>query len=261
MNITVCLKQVPETVDVKIDAKTESVVKAGLKNIINPLDTYALEEGVRLKERFGGKVTVISMGPPPVADTLKEAISLGADEGVLLSDNAFEGADTWATAFTLSAAIGKIGQFDLVICGRQAVDGDTGQVGPQLAEMLRVPVVTNVSKIEEVAGGGISVRRMTDEGQAVVQASLPALITVTKEINVPRLPSLRSIVKSRSAVIPVWGLKELGLEAGRVGLAGSFTEVVKLFQPVRSRKSTRLQGDLKEQVELLFETLKTSGLV
>jgi len=261
MNIVVCLKQVPETVDVKIDPQSGNIVKTGIKNVINPLDTYALEEGVRFKERFGGKVTVLSMGPPQVADTLKEAISLGADEAILLSDNAFEGGDTWATAFTLSAAINKLGQYDLVICGRQAVDAATGQVGPQLAEMLKIPAVTNVNKIEEIADGGMRVRRMTDEGQAVIQISLPAVITVTKEINVPRLPSLRSIVKSRSAVIPVWGLKELGLDTSKVGLAGSFTQVVKLFRPERTRKTTRLQGELKEQVDLLIETLRTGGLV
>jgi len=261
MNIIVCLKTVPEATEVKIDPATNNLVRQGTKNIINPLDAYALEEAVRLKEKNGGKVTVISMGQLENKDTLKEAVSLGADEAILLSDAAFTGADTWATANTLAAAIKKSGQFDIVVCGRQTLDGDTGQVGPQLAEMLDVPVITNVSKIEEIAGGQIRLQRMTDEGHAVVQAPLPVVITVTKEINVPRLPSLRSIIKSKSAVIPVWGLANLGVDPAKVGLVGSYTKVTKLFYPDRTRKTTVLQGELKVQVDLLCEKLKDSGLV
>lgn len=261
MNIVVCLKTVPEATDVKIDRETMSLIRQGTKIIINPLDTYALEEGVRTKEKYGGKVTVISMGPPETRDVLKEAISLGADEAILLSDSAFAGSDTWATAYTLAVAINKLGQYNLVICGRQTVDGNTGQVGPQLAEMLGVPVITNISRIEEIADGQIRVKRMIDEGHVVVQAPLPAVITVTKEINVPRLPSLRSIIKSKSAVIPVWGLQELGVDPGRVGLAGSFTEVIKVFYPERTHQTTIFQGDLGNQVDSLVDKLKATGLV
>src|SRR3989304_7489773 len=139
MNIVVCLKQVPGTTDVKIDPQTNTLIRQGIKNIMNPFDTYAMEEGVRVKERYGGKVTAISMGPPQAQEMLREAISVGADEAVLLSDGAFAGADTWATAFTLARAINKLGQHDLIICGRQTIDGDTGQVGPELAEMLKIP--------------------------------------------------------------------------------------------------------------------------
>lgn len=261
MNVIVCLKSVPEVASVKIDPATGDLVMPGIKNVINTFDSYALEEGVRTKEKFGGKVTVISMGPPQVADTLKETVSLGADEAILLSDNAFAGADTWATAYTLAAAINKLGQYDIVICGRQTVDGNTGQVGPQLAEMLGLPVITNVSKIEEIAEGQLRTRRMIDEGQAVVQAPLPAVITVTKEINVPRLPSLRSIMRSKNAVIPVWDLKELGIDPGRVGLPGSFTQVIKVFYPERTRQSTIFQGELENQIDSLVDKLKSSGLV
>ncbi len=261
MNIVVCLKQVPGTMDVKIDPETNNLMRQGTNNVINPFDTYALEEGVRLKERYGGKVTAVSMGPPQAVDMLRETISLGADEAILLSDSAFAGADTWSTAYTLALAINKLGQYDLVICGRQTVDGDTGQVGPELAEMLKVPLIAYVSQVEEIAGGQIRVKRMIDEGHVVIQASLPAVITVTKEINVPRLPSLRSIVRSKNAVIPVWSLQRLSIDPGRVGLAGSFTQVIKVFYPQRIRQATIFQGDLGNQVDSLVDKLKATGLV
>jgi electron transfer flavoprotein beta subunit len=261
MNIVVCLKQVPGTTDVKINPQTNTLIRQGIKNIINPFDTYALEEGVRLKEKFGGKVTVISMGPPQAVDMLKEAISLGADEAVLLSDGAFAGADTWATANTLSGAIKKLGQFDIVICGRQSTDGDTAQVGPEMAEMLGVPFVAYVGQIEEISGSQIRVKRMIDEGNEVIQSPLPVVITVTKEINVPRLPSLRGIMKSKSAKVPVWTVQDLGMDPNKVGLAGSFTKVVRIFTPQRTHKAEMLQGEMEEQVTCLVGKLKESGLV
>lgn len=259
MNIIVCLKQVPGSTEVKIDPKTNTLIRQGIKGIINPLDAYALEEGVRLKERYGGEVTVISMGPPQTMETLREAISLGADKVVLLSDSAFAGADTLATALTLAAAIKKLGAYDVVICGRQTIDGDTGQVGPELAEMLGVAFVAYVSKVEEAAGGSLRVQRMIEEGHEVMEASLPALITVVKEINVPRLPSLRGIAKSKSAVIPVWGAKELGVDPDTVGLAGSATRVVKVFTPQRVSKGEVLKGDIAAQVDALVSKLKAAG--
>ena len=261
MNIVVCLKQVPGTADVKIDPQTNNLIRQGIKNTINPFDTYALEEGVRIRERHGGKVIVISMGPPQAETMLREAISLGADEAVLLSDSAFAGADTWATAYTLATAIKKLGQYYVVICGRQTLDGDTGQVGPELAEMLAVPSITYVSKIEEISDIQIRAQRMIDEGHEVIQAPLPAVITVTKEINVPRLPSLRGIAKSKSAVIPVWNLKELGCDADKVGLSGSFTKVVKIFYPQRNRQARIFQGDLGNQVGCLVDELRSAGLI
>jgi electron transfer flavoprotein beta subunit len=261
VNIIVCLKQVPGTTDVKIDPETNNLKREGIKNIMNPLDTYALEEGVRIKERSGGKVTVISMGPPPAKDMLREAVSLGADEAILLSDMAFAGADTWATAFTLAAAIKKIGQYGIVLCGRQTFDGDTAQVGPELAEMLGVSLITNVSKIEEMADGQMRVNRMVDEGHAVVQTPLPAVITVTKEINVPRIPSLRSIMKAKNANIQTWTLADLGVDANKVGLNGSYTKVVKIFYPQRTRQATMLKGEMDAQIDTLVEKLKATGLV
>lgn len=261
MNVVVCLKQVPGTTDVKIDPQTNNLIRQGIKNIINPFDTYALEEGVRIKERFGGKVVVFSMGPPQAQEMLREAISLGADEAILLSDSAFGGADTWATAYTLAAAIKKLGQYGIVVCGRQTLDGDTGQVGPELAEMLNVPLIAYVSRIEEIADRQITARRMTDEGHEIIQSPLPAVITVTKEINVPRLPSLRGIAKSESAVIPVWNLQQLGVDPAKVGLSGSFTRVVRVFFPQRACQAEILQGELEEQVDHLVDKLKAAGLL
>lgn len=261
MNIIVCLKQVPGTTEVKINPQTNTLIRQGIKNVINPFDTYALEEGVRLKEKFGGKVTVISMGPPQAIDMLREAISLGADEAVLLSDGAFAGADTWATAFTLTGAVKKLGQYDLVICGRQSTDGDTAQVGPEMAEMLGVPFVAYVGGIEEISGVQIRIKRMIDEGHETIQSPLPLVITVTKEINVPRLPSLRGIMKSKSAKIPVWTAQEMGLDTNKVGLAGSFTKVVKIFSPQRNHQAEILKGEMEGQVTCLIDKLKESRLI
>jgi electron transfer flavoprotein beta subunit len=260
MNIVVCLKQVPGTTEVKIDPQTNTLIRQGIENIINPFDTYALEEGVRLREKFGGKVTVITMGPPQAEAALREAVSLGADEAVLLSDRAFAGADTWATAYTLSKAIAKIEKYDLIICGRQTIDGDTGQVGPELAEMLDVPFVAYVSHIEEIKEKYLRVNRMVEEGYEVMETTLPAVITVAKEINVPRLPSLRGIMKSKSAAIATWGVKELGADAAMVGLAGSSTQVIKVFFPQRVHQAEMLSGTLEQQIETLVERLRQAGL-
>jgi electron transfer flavoprotein beta subunit len=260
MNICVCLKQVPGTTEVKIDPQTNTLIRQGIENIINPFDTYALEEGVRLKEKHGGKVTVITMGPPQADAALREAVSLGADEAVLLSDRAFAGADTWATSYTLSRAIAKLKDYDLIICGRQTIDGDTGQVGPELAEMLDIPFIAYVSHIEEIKEKYLRVTRMVEEGHEVMETTLPAVITVAKEINVPRLPSLRGIMKSKSAAIATWGIKELGVDAAMVGLAGSSTQVIKVFFPQRVHQAEMLSGTLEQQVEMLVDRLRQAGL-
>ncbi|TES87348.1 MAG: electron transfer flavoprotein subunit beta/FixA family protein [Dehalococcoidia bacterium] len=261
MNVVVCLKQVPGTTQVKIDPQTNTLIRQGIENIINPFDTYAIEEGVRLRERTGGKVTAISMGPPQAETALREAISLGADEGILLSDPTFAGADTWTTSYTISAALRKLGQYDLVICGRQTLDGDTGHVGPQLAEMLALPFIAYVSQIEEIADGSLRVQRMVEDGYEVVESPLPAVITVVKEINMPRLPSLRGIARSKSATIPVWGAKELNTDPGRVGLAGSFTRVIRIFSPQRVCQGEIFQGEAEEQVDCLVNRLKDDGFI
>ncbi len=261
MNIIVGLKQVPGTTEVKIDPETNTLIRQGIENIINPFDTYAIEEAVRLREKHEGKVTVMTMGPPQAEAALREAVSLGADEAVLLSDRTFAGADTWATAFTLSRAVIKLEPYDLVICGRQTIDGDTGQVGPELAEMLDVPFVAYVSKIEEIRDGYLRVLRMIEEGHELIETTLPAVITVSKEINVPRLPSLRGIMKSKSAKISTWGLDDLGVTEDMVGLAGSSTQVIKIFFPQRVCVAEILEGTPEAKVESLVEKLRGAGLL
>ncbi len=261
MNIVVCLKQVPGTTKVKIDPQTNTLIRQGIESIVNPFDAYALEEGVRLKERCGGKVTAVSMGPPQAEEVLREAVSLGADEAILLSDRAFAGSDTWVTAYTLARAMDKLGQYDLIICGRQTIDGDTGQVGPELAEILGLPFVAYVSEVEEINSGHIRVRRMVEEGYEVIEAPLPAAITVVKEINVPRLPSLRGLTKAKSAVIPVWTAEELGADKNMVGLSGSATRVIKIFFPQRVSSSEIFQGDLASQVDTLVEKLREVKII
>ena len=256
MNVVVCLKQVPGITEVKIDPETNTLIREGIKNIVNPFDTYALEEGVRIKERYGGKVTTVTMGPPQAEEVLREAISLGADEAILLSDSAFAGADTLATAYTLATAINKIQEYDLIICGRQTVDGDTGQVGPELAEMLEMPFVAYVSKVEEIESDHMRIQRMVEDGHETIETLLPAVITVVKEINVPRLPSLRGLAKAKSAAIPIWTATELGVDENTVGLPGSATKVIKVFFPQRVHRGEILQGELESQVESLLNNLR-----
>ncbi len=261
MNIIVCLKQVPGTTKVAIDPKTNTLVRQGIKSIVNPFDTYALEEAVRLKERYGGQVTAISMGPPQAEEMLREAIAVGADAAILLCDIAFAGSDTLATSAALTGAIRKIGEYDLVICGRQSIDGDTGQVAPEMAENLGLPFVSYVSKVEEIASGTIRAQRSVEDGHELVEASLPAVISVTKEINVPRLPSLRGLAKAKSAVIPKWTAADMGIDKDTVGAAGSATRVVKIFFPQRVCHGEMLPGSPQSQAETLVVKLREAKVI
>ena len=256
MNIIVCIKQVPETTEVRINPETNTLIREGVKSIINPFDMYAIEEAIRLKERFGGKITVLTMGPPQADAALREAISLGADDGVLVGDRAFAGSDTWATSYTLSGAIKKIGTFDLIICGKQASDGDTAQVGPGISAHLNIPQVTYVKKIEELNEKSMRVERMMEEGFEIIETPLPALITVVKEINEPRLPSLKGIMRSKSAQITMWGQKDLNLDPQNIGLCGSPTQVVKIFTPPARTGGQILSGEVPEIAEKLVSLIK-----
>lgn len=256
MNIIVCIKQVPNTTDVKIDPVTNTLIRDGVESVINPFDTYAIEEGVRLKERFGGKVTVITMGPPQAEKALREAVSLGCDEAVLVSDRKFAGSDTWATSYTLSQAIRKVGSFDIIICGKQASDGDTAQVGPGISTHLDIPQVTYVKKIEDVANNKMKVERMTETGYDVVETPVPCLITVVKEINTPRIPSLKGMMKSKSAKITSWTAADIEAEPDSIGLDGSPTRVVKIFSPPPRKGGEMLSGDVKDVTADLAALLK-----
>lgn len=260
MNIIVCIKQVPETTEIRIDKQTNTLIREGVPSIINPFDTYALEEAITIRERCGGKVTVITMGPPQAEQALREAISMGVDEGILLSDRAFAGGDTLATSYTLSRAIKQIHKFELVICGKQAIDGDTAQVGPGVAEMLGIPFIAYVRKIEEIREGYIRAERMMEEGYDVIEMSLPALITVVKEINEPRLPSLRGMLKAKKENIPVWNLEKLGGDTGKFGLNGAPTQVIRIFTPESRPGGEMLEGTIEEAVTKLIREMKETKL-
>lgn len=255
MNIVVCIKQVPGTMEVKMNKETNTIIREGVESIINPFDTYAVEEGLRIRERAGGKVTVLSMGIPSVAELLKDTIGLGADDAVLLSDRAFAGADTLATAYALSMGVRKIGGADLIICGKQATDGDTAQVGPSLAEKLGYPHTTYVRKIEEIKEGYIRCQRMTEDGYEVVEMPLPAVITVVKEINEPRLPSIKNMMRAKKAVVNVWTADDIGADKNLCGLKGSPTQVVRTFVPIHDISSEMIEGDAVQQAAKLADKL------
>lgn len=261
MNIIVLVKQVPDTAEVKINRETNTLVRDGVPSIINPYDRYAIEEALRLREKHGGMVTAVTMGPPQAAEALKEAVSLGADEVVLISDRAFAGADTWATSYALAKGIRKIGSYDLVIAGKQAIDGDTAQVGPETADMLGIPFVAYIRKIEQVGGNKMTAERMMDEGYDVVETSLPALITVVKEINQPRLPSLKGKMKAKGLQITAWSAKDIGADVNLCGLKGSPTKVVKIFPPAPRGQREILRGPLDEQVGVVAKKLKEQSLL
>ncbi|MCG2791786.1 MAG: electron transfer flavoprotein subunit beta/FixA family protein, partial [Actinomycetia bacterium] len=251
MKIVVCIKQVPGTTEIKIDPETNTLIREGIENIINPFDAYAIEEGVRIRERFNdGEVEVIAltMGPPQSREILKEAISVGVDSAVLLSDRAFAGADTWATSTTLAKAINKIEDCRLVILGKQTLDGDTGQVGPELAQRLNIPFIGYASSILEINRNKMKVKRLMEDRYETFEVNLPAAISVVKDINTPRVPSLRGKMKAKSAEIPVWDANQLEADEDEVGLSGSYTQVVKIFTPKIKHEIKMIEGSPGEQV-------------
>lgn len=236
MQIVVSIKQVPDTTEIRIDPKTNTLIRQGVPSIVNPYDMHAVEEAIRLRDRFGGRVTVISMGPPQAKAALKKCIALGADEAILLSDRLFGGSDTLATSYVLSQAIIKIRDengLDLVLCGKQAIDGDTAQVGPGIARRLGLQQLTYVETIEEIdpASKTIAVRRHLDDGSEIVKTRLPAMITVVKEINEIRHAGLKHLMRASRYEIPVWTSAQLGIDVTKVGLKGSPTSVAKSFVP------------------------------
>ena len=261
MNVAVCVKQVYGKVKIEIDPNSGKLLEGGSDPVINPLDLYALEEAIRLKEKQQGKVVAISMGSSDAQNVLREAIAIGADEATLASDPDFADSDTWATSLVLSRAIQKAGPFDLVICGRQSIDGGTGHVGPQMAQFLGLPFVGSVSKIEETASDRMKVVRMVEDGHQVIETVLPAVISVVKEINVPRLPSLRGTMAAKKAVIPILNAQSLGLDPKEVGLSGSPTRIARAFVPQRGGQSEMFQGTPQEQVEQLIARLRETKVI
>ncbi len=236
MNVICCIKQVPNTAEVKIDPETNTLMRAGVESIANPYDMVALEAALTVKDRYGGKVTAISMGPPQAEEILREAVALGADNAILLSDRLFAGADTLATAYTLMKAIQKIERedpVDLVVCGKQAVDGDTAQVGPGIATRLGYTQFTYVTGIEEIDANDrlITVRRKVEGGFEIIRGPLPALLTVELDLAKPRRASLSQLINSLRADIPVWNAEMIEGDPQKLGLKGSPTWVRKIFSP------------------------------
>lgn len=237
MNIVVCLKQVPDTTEVKIDPKTGTLIREGVPSIINPDDKNALEEALVLKEKVGAKVTIISMGPPQAEAALREAIAMGADEAILISDRAFAGADTLATSNALAGALRKL-DYDIVFAGRQAIDGDTAQVGPEIAEHLNIPQITYVEKVE-VEGDSLKVQRAWEDGYEVIKVKTPVLLTAIKELNEPRYMHMANIFETYKKEIKVWSAADIDVDKSLLGLAGSPTKVKK-----SSTKEAKGQGEL-----------------
>ena len=263
MNILVLVKQVPDTTEVKLDPKTGNLLREGLKSIMNPEDRHALEAAVAIKETSGGKLTVLSMGPPQAIDVCTEAMGMGADEAVLLSDRAFAGADTWATSFTLGRAIETIGAFDLILCGRQAIDGDTAQVGPQVADYLDIPQVTYVEEIEHIDAALVTVKRQLENGYERIHCSLPALLTVIGSINTPRYAHVGRMIDAckEKAHIKVLNAADIGVTTSQVGLDGSLTQVVKTFSPDFKRQGKIFDGTHAEAVSELLGNISQSDAV
>lgn len=257
MKIVCCLKQVPDAKNVRLDPKTNTLSREGVQSIMNPYDRHALEEGVRLKEQYGGTVVALSMGPPQAEEMLREAIACGADEGVLVSDRAFAGSDTWATTYTLTMAIKAIGGCDLVLCGKQAIDGDTAQVGPGLAHRLDFAYASYARKVHGVEGGALLLQRMMDDGYDELRVALPALLTVVKEINEPRIPSLKGKMRAKQAVIKRLDAAAIGADPACLGLAGSPTKVFKVFAPELRGDRTMLAGAIHEQASQLAAILQS----
>ena len=262
MDIIVCIKQVPDTTEVKIDPATNTLIRQGVPSIVNPFDKNALEAALQLKEQHGGKVTVLSMGPPQAKDALKECLAMGADEAVLMSDRAFGGADTLATSRTLAAGIKKLGPCDLLICGKQAIDGDTAQVGPEIAEALDIPQVTYAAKLEVGPDGKVRIEREHEEGYEVVETTLPLMITVVKSINEPRLPTVKGTMKANRKEIPVLTAADIDVDLDTIGLKGSPTQVHRIFTPKQRVQGQLIQADSpQEAVAQLMSKLAEAKLI
>lgn len=260
MNIVVCIKQVPDSDKVTIDRETNRLNRAGVPSIINPFDENALEMALQLKDEHGGKVTALSMGPPQAVEALRTALSHGADAAILVSDRKFGGADTWATSYTISLAIKKLGDVDLVLFGKQAIDGDTAQVGPGVAHFLDIPALT-YAKAVEVTGDTLKVTKVTEDGYEVWDIDTPCALTVVKEANQLRMPSLKKKMAAKKAEIPCWGFDELEPDEEKIGLAGSPTKVSKVFAPPIKLNKEILSGEPAEMITDLIHKLKERNVL
>ncbi len=254
MNMIVCCKQVidPEAppASFKVDASANKVVPPpGVPPVISPFDENAVEAALKIKDAKGGKITVLTLGTNLLRDVVKKPLSMGADELILLEDEAYVGGDSWSTAYALAMAIKKIGQYDLVFCGRQAADWDAGQVGSGIAEILGLPSVTLAKKIESV-NGKVKVERVLADGYEVVEVSLPALITVSNELGEPRYPTIKGIMAAKRKEPVIWKPADIGIEPSQLGAAGRRAKLLKLFQPVREGKCEIIEGETLEEAAI-----------
>ncbi len=259
MNIVVCMKQVPDTTEVRIDPVTGTLIREGIPSIINPDDKAGLEAALALKDSSGAHVTVLSMGPPQAELALREALAMGADEAILVSDRAFGGADTWATSSTIAAALRKL-EWDLVLCGRQAIDGDTAQVGPQIAEHLGLPQASYVSELA-LEPGAVVVKRVFEDGYQRIRLRLPCLLTCLKEMNKPRYMSVGGVFDAFRAEVKVWSLGDLGLAPASIGLKGSPTRVKQSFSKGAKSAGKVYTVEPREGAQLIVERLKERFII
>lgn len=257
MKIVVCAKQVPDTTEVRIDPVTHTMIRAGVPSILNPEDANALEEALRIKDRDPStKVTVLTMGPAQASAMLRECLAMGADEAILLSDRAFAGADTWSTSNALASAVRSLcGDADIVFVGRQAIDGDTAQVGPEMAERLGIPQVTYVRKLTVGENGTLTVERQLESGHEVLEVQVPVLLSAVKELNTPRYLSVGGICEAYEKEIRVCSIQDIDITPEETGLKASPTKVVRSFSPVSSRAGLIWQGDIGDMTNNLLSAL------
>ena len=267
MEILVCVKQVPDTAEVKIDPEKHTVIRAGVPNIFNPFDQNALEAALQLKDSQGARVTLLSMGPPQAEDELREGLAMGADDAYLLTDRKVGGSDTLATGYCLAQAVRKVAelqgieQFDMVLCGKQAIDGDTAQVGPQIATELGIPQITYAAEIN-VDGTTVRVKQQNEEGYIVTEAQFPVLITAVKELNEPRFPTIRGTMKAKKREIPHLSADDIKVDETKIGLKGSPTMVRKIFTPPQRTQGLVIkEEDPNAAVSVLMEKLTAQKII
>lgn len=260
MNILVCIKQVPDTTEVKLDPKTGTLIRDGVPSIINPDDKAGLEEALNLKDKYGANVCVLTMGPPQAKNALREALAMGADRAILLTDRAFAGADTLATSSTIAGAIKNL-DYDLIIAGRQAIDGDTAQVGPQIGEHLKIPTITYVEKLE-IENDKVLVNRAFEDGHQIIEAKMPLLITTLKEMNTPRYMKVQKIYDAYNEdKIETWNLDNIEVCLDDIGLKGSPTKVKKSFTKGAKSAGKLFDVDEKKGASIIVESLKDKFII
>ncbi len=261
MEMIVCIKQVPDTTDVKIDPEKGTLIREGVPSIVNPFDEYALEEALKIKENKGGKITVITMGPPQAMEALRKCLAMGADEAILISDKGFAGSDTWSTSYTLAKAIKTLGNYDIIFCGKQAIDGDTAQVGPGIAEHLKISQVSYIQKIINIGEEKMELERGIEGGYEIIETLLPVVLTIDKSPNEPRLPTMMGTMKSLKKEIPIYTAKDIGVVDGLFGMDGSPTRVKRTFTPQPRSGGRMLEGEIDEIVQELVKVLREEKIV